>query len=626
MEKKISAKIIIVIILVTIIAAGLYFRRRSAGLDSSPMVRWGRGNLATSERTYYCSRMNRIIKSWQQTKRYAEIDRNGRLKESYQTLLMIDFDKQAIWIEATGHIQENNYTELPTGIKWELYHTTPQTNNKITGRTVLKIRGLHSNRQTPERFTFIANGREGSFSLSFNSTSLGQSSGTGPQKIPTFNFKPSPKKEEELYGSLIVTDAEYQKYRQSFSEVALSPPEEESSQVKNDAALEENKVTWQKNEKILYMEIDRQVRKKGYELRSLKVEPGPDFSAGHAELRGHKDAFLRRFLDGVSSVEAYLNIDYLGDNIWYAKSEAHPLHPIMRRRELELEFLVCSEGLISDSKKNEFLTKGRQKQQQFASIPETPWKATLRNGTTVEFIGICENPSAGKQWWGPDGSPLDYAPYMNVESYGRPREDRKIYEFAWRVQRSAGGGGTRYSPEGSKGSYGKQFCDRYGNQIIEGFSAEGYGFDTSRQKTSWELGFTDEDWKTALTIEDTAGETKFLGKQRILLNPPTIENGQIVIRCYEEYRPHVRDYQTDFGLIYRENSVIKTVSLDRYEEDTMDNRDTGLTEHTFIIDKLNIRQIEGVCFRYRPYEFVKFKNISLVPGKNQGFEIELGKQ
>jgi len=625
MEKKISATIIIVIIFVTIIAAGLYIRWHSAGSGSSPTVRWGRGYLATSERAYYSSRMGRIIKSWQQTKGNAEIDRDGQLKESYQTLLVIDLDKPAIWIEENGRTQEHNYTELPAGIKWELYHTTPQTNNKLTGRTVLKIRGLYSNGQTPERFSFIANGREGSFSLNFNSTSLVQSHGTSSRKMRTYNFKSSTKKEGELYGSLIVTDAEYQQYRQSFSKAALSPSEEKGRQIQKYVTLKENKATWQKNEKFLYLEIERQVRKKGYTLRSLKVEPGPDFSAGHAEIRGHNNAFLRSFWGRVSSVKTYLNIDYLGDNIWYAKSVAHPLHPIMRRRELKLEFLICPEGNLLDSREKEFLTKGRQKQQQFAPVPETPWKVILSNGTTVEFIGICENPNAGKQWWGPDGSPLDYVPYINAEPYDRAREDRKIYEFAWRIQRSGGGSATRYSIEGSTGSYGKQIHDRYGNRIIEGLSAEGHGFDASRQKTSFRLGFTDKDWKTALTIKDTAGETTFLGKQRILLNPPTIENGQVVIRCYEEYRAYVNDYQTDFGLIYKENSAIKTDSLDQYEEDMTNNRDTGLTEHTFIIDKLGIHQIEGVCFRYRPYEFVKFKNISLVPGTNQGFEIELGR-
>jgi hypothetical protein len=622
MEKKTRAKLIIVTFLILGIAFGLSIRWRTTEWDPS----WGKGNLTVSERNFYIGRIGRIIDSWSQTARKADTDIDGRLKETYRNCLVIDLDKKSLWIEDRGQIQQNTTIEFPAGLKWNLYHSTPQGKTELTGRSFLRFRGTHTSRLTPEFFCLAGQSRRsGHICFHFNGRTKVSDYGAGKLTLKSYQFD-SVKNSENLYGSLIVTEDERQQYRDFAASLNISESGEQSVLPDNLLELEENKAAWNRIEKFLYMEIDQQVHKAGYGLRNLTVKPGPDFSAGHAEIRGNSKSVLHKILGGSSSVESYLNIDYLGNNIWYAKSEAHPLHPIMPRRELELEFLICSEKSISNSKEKEFLTKGRQKQQQFAPVPETPWKVTLSNGTTVEFIGICENPSAGKQWWGPDGSLLDYVPYINVESYGRSREDRKIYEFAWRIQRSAGSGATRYSMEGSKGSYGKQIRDRYGNRIIEGLSAEGYGFDTSHQKTSWELGFTDNSWKTALTIEDAAGETKFLGKQRILLNPPTIENGQIVIRCYEEYGPHVRDYQTDFGLIYRESSAIKTVSLDRYEKDTMDNRDTGLTEHTFIIDKLDIHQIEGVCFRYRPFEFVKFKNISLVPGKNQGFEIELGKR
>ena len=35
----------------------------------------------------------------------------------------------------------------------------------------------------------------------------------------------------------------------------------------------------------------------------------------------------------------------------------------------------------------------------------------LRNGVTVELLGVCEHPSVGRQWWRPDGSPLTERPY-----------------------------------------------------------------------------------------------------------------------------------------------------------------------------------------------------------------------
>jgi len=140
------------------------------------------------------------------------------------------------------------------------------------------------------------------------------------------------------------------------------------------------------------------------------------------------------------------------------------------------------------------------------------------------------------------------------------------------------------------------------------------------------LGFAHKDWQTVLTIEDTTGEATFLGKQRIILDPPVVENGRIVIRCFGEYETRLSDYKTDFALIFREGSASKTVSLHHYDEDLRDHYDTGLTEHKFTVEKLGMNQIEGVCFRYRPYDFVTFKNISLRPDENPGFEIELGQQ
>jgi hypothetical protein len=96
------------------------------------------------------------------------------------------------------------------------------------------------------------------------------------------------------------------------------------------------------------------------------------------------------------------------------------------------------------------------------------------------------------------------------------------------------------------------------------------------------------------------------------------------VRCFEESASGVRDYQTDFGLIVSEDSAGKTISLDRYAEDVSNNSKAGMIEREFTLKDVSMSQIEGVCFRYRPFEFVTFKNISLVPGEDQGFEIELG--
>ena len=614
MEKRTWAKIIILLLLIGGIAIGLYIQWGTAGLGSDPLSAWGRGNPTASERTYYASRINRIIEEWENTSRRADYDKNGRYKDSYQTLFVVDLDEQAVWIEENGRPRKNDYSKLPLGIKWRFHHVTPDGKKELTGRIALKMRGRFTSRHEPERFFLIGTGRgSGHFNFQFYAHGGRGNYSHGPFRPQPFSARSS-KKSEDPYGSILVTDSEYARYRANDTNPALQTV----------SKIEENKANWLRAEKAIYGRIERNVRKAGFEPYHLKVEPGPDFSAGHAEIRGRNSSALRGFFGGSSSMEAYLKIDYLGNDVWCAKSARHPQRPIMPRRILDLEFLVHPTAEITNSQRKDLLAKGR-KLQQFELTAPSKWKATLANGATVEFIGICENPSAGKQWWGPDGSPLDYVPYINTEPYSQPRTDRKLYEFAWRINYSSrGGSATRYSFEGSKGSYYRQVRDRYGNRIIEGLRAEAYGFEKSRRKTTWSYGLATGNWQIPLVIEDKAGETKFLDKQRIILNPPKIENGKIVVRCFVDYRSHIRDYHTDFALILWEDSAKKTVSLNRYSENTSDDRETGLREHKFTIEDVSMSQIEGVCFRYRPFSFVKFKNISLVPGEDQGFEIELG--
>ncbi len=617
MERRTWAKLIVSLLLLAAVAIGIYLRWSPIGRSSDPLAGWGRGNPTLSEGAYYSSRINRIVENWGQTRLHAAFGRDGRFKESYKTLLVIDLDKQALWIEDNGQVRENDRAEFPAGMKWKFFHATPQGNKELSGRVVLKMRGFNSSQHTPEVFQLVGTGRgAGHFDFQFHSN--GGRGVYNPGQLRPLSYRSkSSKKIDNPYGSLLVADSEY----------AQQLTDDKVDKAQTNVAIEENKANWLRVEKSLYGEIERHLRSAGLELRRLTVEPGPDFSAAHAEIRGSNNSVLRGFFGGYSPSETYLKIDYLGNDIWYAKSARHPHRPIMPRRTLDLEFLVCPTSEITDSQRTDMLARGR-KIQQPRPAAGSKWNAALPNGATVEFIGICENPSAGKQWWGPDGSPLDDVPYINNESYrlGRSREDRKLYEFAWRIEMPDGTGAIRYSIEGSKGSYGRQVRDRYGNRIIEGLSAQGYGFDKSRQKTTLTIGLATEDWQTALVIEDETGEAEFLDKQRIILNPPVFENGQIVVRCFEEFGLRVRDYQTDFGLTIREDSASKTISLDRYDEDVKNNKETGLTEHKFTLRDVSMSQIEGACFRYRPFEFVIFKNISLIPGKNPGFEIQVQQQ
>ena len=61
--------------------------------------------------------------------------------------------------------------------------------------------------------------------------------------------------------------------------------------------------------------------------------------------------------------------------------------------------------------------------------------AVLPNGVMVELLGICDYPSEGKQWWRPDGSPLEEAPYDKRGAWVSPNDRNKApFELALRVR------------------------------------------------------------------------------------------------------------------------------------------------------------------------------------------------
>jgi peroxiredoxin len=62
----------------------------------------------------------------------------------------------------------------------------------------------------------------------------------------------------------------------------------------------------------------------------------------------------------------------------------------------------------------------------------------LRNGVTVELLGLCEYPSVGKPWWKPDGSLLAEAPYDNDEGRAFPKGGESGYKLAVRFSGLAG--------------------------------------------------------------------------------------------------------------------------------------------------------------------------------------------
>ncbi len=68
-----------------------------------------------------------------------------------------------------------------------------------------------------------------------------------------------------------------------------------------------------------------------------------------------------------------------------------------------------------------------------AMSPTDGWEATLPSGINVELVGVSENPSDGKPWWRPDGTPLTHRPYTHLGASVTPGPGERGNEFVVRL-------------------------------------------------------------------------------------------------------------------------------------------------------------------------------------------------
>jgi len=464
---------LIAILIVVAVVRGIFL---SAGKDS--------GEMKVSEKTYYMSRISRVFQTWQDAGRNAERDQNGRIKGPHPIYFVIDTAKPAVWMEKGGEILPDSYVDLPKKMKWTFCHSRPEEDKALSGLVRLTIRGVHTDRVFPETFYLI--GREprgGHINFQFDGKSNAAGFGFG-----VFNLRPYgslPETKSNGYESIVVSNTEYEDYHRSLAAAANQPASEKPEEPTEKSPIRENLANWLKVERQLYQEIEKQASEKGFELKGLRIETGPDYSAAHADVEGDRGEF-RLFLGIHPYVALTLKIDYLDNDTWYVSGG-----PDLQRRpsqeRVDLEFLVRATGDIPRSEYGQWIEQGRKKQ--LAGVtPKSQWRATLPNGAVFEFIGICESPSGGKSWWGPDGSPLDAVPYFNSEAILARRADRKVFEIVWRWKLSPiPNCSTKHSLEGCVGSGSRQIRDRYGYPM-DALHAAGCAFEKSRETTTLKLG------------------------------------------------------------------------------------------------------------------------------------------
>jgi hypothetical protein len=423
-----TGRYIVPAVLVALVVAGLVVWWSGYGES----VRWGRGPLMVSERAYYEARVKRIVNLWQEMSCLAPHDEQWRFVPPYQTYLVIDLRRRALWIEDQGQMMEETHCGLPAQMTWEAHLVDPNGPRKLGDLVRLQCRGIRPDRWRHELLFLVGSSQTNEYyAFDFDSVSHPEIRyGTGPYTFA--GMAPLQKNSMDCFDSMLVDDAEYEQVRRT----APGAPQESAAR-QHAAEVCARMAPWLAVEKKLCQTMENKVMGAGFDLRGLTVEPGPDYSAGHADMRATRDGFLQRLFHRVSRAETYLRIDHLGEGVWYVHSAGitakRPASPRAGGRQLQFEFVVSAGKSLSRAEQRKWISKGREYRKDRLQVPAR-WRIELANGTIIELVGIHDHLSEAKPWWGPDGTLLERAPYVPVKQFAVRPPEPTFYEIIWRAQ------------------------------------------------------------------------------------------------------------------------------------------------------------------------------------------------
>lgn len=344
-----SIKIIIAVLFIAGLSVALYLRQPKDKWEPN----WDKGLISCSENAYYNNNIFAIIKKWAEAKEELNPDSDV----FHQVWLVIDLDEKAIWLEKEGKIIKDYYIEFPPKVKFEIDHFSKKDLTLQTGRIILRNADDKTVQASSEQITLHSLGNSYMLNFSIIDTRKGAfrfKSGWPQGSIPTtMNVN-------DLDSPLIVTKEEYEKYLISSANKYTLHSDKGSTQSRIFTVLEENKAAWKKIEKKLFIEIEKQVHKAGYQLNKLDVSPEKDFNTSNAFVIGYNYNVVIKILDKNPYANTNLGIIHIRDNIWYVASKPEPKKK-RNERQIKLEFLVYPDRDIFKEQEKEYIKQGREK-------------------------------------------------------------------------------------------------------------------------------------------------------------------------------------------------------------------------------------------------------------------------
>ncbi|NQV33795.1 MAG: hypothetical protein HQ515_13965, partial [Phycisphaeraceae bacterium] len=242
-----------------------------------------------------------------------------------------------------------------------------------------------------------------------------------------------------------------------------------------------------------------------------------------------------------------------------------------------------------------------------------PFIAQLPQGS-IELLGICEHPSEGKDWWAPDGSPAQEGPFHTRGSHTRVHADQQAREFVIRVRDlPTDASFTSWKIESSIGLVGGTLVSDDGHDSRE-LRMRSATLPDDLQSTHLRMGVGLDEW---LTLGRSTGGSGMRSTSR---------GGQAWTFSFLDAVQAGPDIQVTVLHTISQDWQIRTVAMTDAGEQVYGPSkgmvSTGMSHLTTTFSNLSLGSIENFVFQVRPYHWVEFRNVSLVPGRKTTVRIQ----
>ena len=249
-------------------------------------------------------------------------------------------------------------------------------------------------------------------------------------------------------------------------------------------------------------------------------------------------------------------------------------------------------------------------------LPEAqyPFIAHLPQGS-IELLGICEHPSAGKDWWAPDGSPAQEGPFDTGGARSTVHKGQQAREFVIRARDlPTDASCTGWKISSSIASACGALASDDGRDLRD-LSMLSATLPDGVQCTHLSIGVGLDEWTTLGEHAPEGRSTQSMSR-----------DGQAWTFSFLNAVQVGADTQITVGHTINRDWQIRTVALtDAGEQVSGPSKRMGagdMSHITTTFANLSLDNIKRFTFQVRPYHWVEFRNVSLAPGQKTTVQIK----